>query len=181
MLRVSRPVIRRVRADEWQQVRALRLQALQDEVAAIAFAESYEQALAQPDVLWRERAVDRAAGHSACQVVADVGGVWVGTVAAYVASCGRSDDPGDQARSPRVFVFGVYVAPSHRGTGLIDGLLAEVGAWARGLGIDDVRLHVHEDNLRARAAYGRCGFVPTGKRVEGADGAELELALAIPK
>ncbi|MCF4122696.1 GNAT family N-acetyltransferase [Antribacter sp. KLBMP9083] len=175
---MSEPVVRRVRADEWQQVRDLRLRALQDEVAAIAFVDSYEEALARPDAFWQERAARAAAGDAACQVVAVVDGDWVGTVTVLVSSAGRSDDPGNAARGARASLVGVYVDPRHRGTGVVETLLAEAVAWARSLGLDDVRLHVHEDNGRAQAAYRRCGFVLTGKRVEASVGAELEMALA---
>ncbi|MYV59587.1 GNAT family N-acetyltransferase, partial [Streptomyces sp. SID4931] len=45
-------VMRVVRADEWPQVRQLRLEALRDPAAPVAFLESYEDAAAQPDAFW---------------------------------------------------------------------------------------------------------------------------------
>ena len=43
--------VRRVRADEWPQVRALRLDALRDPDAHLAFLETYETGAAVPDEL----------------------------------------------------------------------------------------------------------------------------------
>jgi ribosomal protein S18 acetylase RimI-like enzyme len=62
-------------------------------------------------------------------------------------------------------LYGVYVVPSARGAdaGVTDALLDAVESWAR----EDyatLRLEVHEDNARARAAYEKRGFVPTGHR-----------------
>jgi GNAT superfamily N-acetyltransferase len=57
----------------------------------------------------------------------------------------------------------VYVVPEFRGSqwGVTDALLVTVEDWAR---TEDNRLtfHVHEDNLRARKAYERRGFIATG-------------------
>ena len=43
-------------------------------------------------------------------------------------------------------------------------MLAGCAAWAGGRGQPHLRLEVHEDNVRARAAYARLGFVDTGVR-----------------
>ncbi|NEE12899.1 GNAT family N-acetyltransferase, partial [Streptomyces sp. SID7499] len=53
-------VMRTARADEWPQVRQLRLDALKDPAAPVAFLESYEEAVAKPDAFWRERAAAAA-------------------------------------------------------------------------------------------------------------------------
>ena len=60
-------------------------------------------------------------------------------------------------------VVSVYVAPSHRGTGLAGQMIDGVVGWARGeAALDRLHLHVHEDNARARAFYRRYGFTETG-------------------
>ncbi|MGW7595205.1 GNAT family N-acetyltransferase, partial [Streptomyces rubiginosohelvolus] len=46
-------VIRPVRADEWRSVKELRLAALQDPAAPVAFLETYEQGLKRSDEAWR--------------------------------------------------------------------------------------------------------------------------------
>ena len=57
----------------------------------------------------------------------------------------------------------VYVAPRARGQGILAELLEQAQGWALSVGLHRLRLLVHEDNARARAAYGRLGFVPTGR------------------
>lgn len=63
-------VIRSIRADEWPAVKELRLAALRDPVAHLAFLETYEQSAARPDSFWRERAAGAAEGDGARQFVA---------------------------------------------------------------------------------------------------------------
>lgn len=60
-------VIRPVRAEEWALAKELRLAALQDPVAPVAFLETYEQAVAQPDEFWQDRTARGAeAGATRC-------------------------------------------------------------------------------------------------------------------
>ena len=55
-------VIRSVRAGEWAAAKELRLAALRDPVAHLAFLETYEEAAARPDSFWQERTASAAAG-----------------------------------------------------------------------------------------------------------------------
>ncbi|CAL9509048.1 hypothetical protein SUDANB140_03602 [Streptomyces sp. enrichment culture] len=57
-------VIRSIRADEWPAVKELRLRALRDPVADLAYLETYDDAAGRPDSLWRERAARSAEGAS---------------------------------------------------------------------------------------------------------------------
>ena len=52
----------------------------------------------------------------------------------------------------------LYVAPDHRGRGLVEMLIGTVSAEARNRGAADLRLYVHGHNSRAIRAYRRCGF-----------------------
>src|SRR4051794_41079602 len=54
-------VVRVVRAEEWASVKALRLLALEDPAAPLAFLETYETAAERPDSFWQKRAADAAA------------------------------------------------------------------------------------------------------------------------
>ena len=64
----------------------LRLAALQDPVAAIAFLETYEQALTQPDEFWQGRSAGAAEGVSVRQFIGeDAAGRWLGTVTVLVS------------------------------------------------------------------------------------------------
>lgn len=51
--------------------------------------------------------------------------------------------------------------------------------WARDLGVQRVRLNVHADNLRARAAYAKSGFQPSGTEHDGVIGPEIEMVREI--
>lgn len=56
----------------------------------------------------------------------------------------------------------VWVAPSARGHGVADRLLAEIEAWAVRSGTAMLRLAVYPDNARAVALYERHGYVAHG-------------------
>jgi GNAT superfamily N-acetyltransferase len=141
--------VRRVRAEEWQAVKALRLEALQD--TPIAYCERYDDAVGADDATWRERAEWGAEGGTGFQVLGWEGERPVATSVGYL-------DQGD------VVLAAVYVTPSRRGQGLLDRLVDEVVAWARGRGAPRLRLLVHESNGPAQRAYARLAFRVTGHR-----------------
>lgn len=150
--------VRRVRAEDWPRIRALRLQALHDPMAHIAFLESIEQASARPDEDWQSRAAGFAQGDSGAQFLAERGGELIGSLAVIIRAAGAPDY---FERIPEVdlpTVVGVYVAPAGRGLGVIDALLAEAAAWSLARGDRELTLDVHETNLPAIRAYERAGF-----------------------
>jgi GNAT superfamily N-acetyltransferase len=167
--------VRRVRAEDWPQVRASRLEALRDPVAPLAFLETYEAALARPDVEWQERAARSATGDDVAQFVAIAAKRWVATVTGLRERPGADDVVGEAVERDQVHVVGVWVHPDHRGAGLLARLVDRVEEWARGRGVDRLRLLVHTDNGRARSAYAKIGFVPTGRRVPLEAGEEVEM------
>ena len=57
------------------------------------------------------------------------------------------------------WVQSLYVAPAHRGNGLVELLLDHLAEAARRAGAHDLRLYAHEGNARALRAYARCAFV----------------------
>ena len=173
--------IRPVRADEWREVRALRLSALQDADAAIAFLDSYDDAASRPDEFWQQRtaaaSIEAGADAVARQFVAVTAeGAWVGTLAVLVERAGERDFEGVEIRRPAGGIVGVYVDPEFRGRGVIQPLFDAALDWVRERGLDYARLYVHSDNSRARRAYERAGFRPTGVTLAGSIGLELELA-----
>ncbi|MFC4505633.1 MULTISPECIES: GNAT family N-acetyltransferase [Streptomyces] len=171
-------VVRGIRADEWESVKALRLVALRDPVAAIAFLETYEDAVARPDSFWRERALGAGEGAVGVRqfVAVDGGGEWVGSVTVLVEEAGSVDWAGLPVERRQGHVVGVYVRPEWRG-GAVSRELFEAGVeWAWGVDVERVRLLVHERNLRAQGAYRRLGFTPSGVTVpSGEDGKDVEL------
>ncbi len=171
--------IRRVTADDWQRVRDLRLAALRDPDTAVAFLDTYEHAASQPDEFWRRRAagaVGSAAGGDAAQLVAVVDGEWVGTVTVLVQDAGDTDHLGLPVPERRATLVGVYLRPTHRGSGITARLIDAAAAYAAEQGLTELTLDVHQDNARAQAAYRRSGFVPTGREFTGPIGPELEMA-----
>ncbi|MEU0131974.1 GNAT family N-acetyltransferase [Streptomyces sp. NPDC006289] len=174
-------VIRAVRAWEWESVREIRLTALRDPVAPIAFLETYEHAASRPDEFWQRRTADAAEGRLVRQFIAEApDGRWAGTVTVLVE--GPSVEPvfGRAPAFDQTHLVGVFVRAGHRGHGVVDALFREAieWSWSRSAPpVRRVRLHVHEANARAEASYRRIGFVPTGRTVllEGdPDSLELE-------
>ncbi|MFJ3899939.1 GNAT family N-acetyltransferase [Streptomyces sp. NPDC090025] len=165
--------IRSIRADEWERVRELRLAALQDPVAHIAFLESYEDGLGRSDAFWQERAAGAAEtgdGQVRQFVAETVDGRWVGTASVLVERAGVESYFGDVPACEQTHVVGVFVRPEARGAaiGVTDALFRAAVDWSWGLAepvVERVRLYVHEDNARAAAFYQRFGFVATGARM----------------
>lgn len=167
---------RRVFATDGDRLRRLRLEALQDPAAGIAFLESYEVAAARPQAFWDERAAGAALSDSAGQFIAEVGSTWVGTATVLVPEPAVPDYFGRVREPGTALLVAVYVAPEHRGRGILAGLVAAGEHWARTQGCDILFLDVHEDNARARSAYARLGFAATGATILGQNGRELEMS-----
>ncbi|MYW67792.1 GNAT family N-acetyltransferase [Streptomyces sp. SID8379] len=159
--------VRPVRADEWQAVKELRLVALRDPAAPIAYLETYETALARPDSHWQDRAAGASHGMTARQFVAVAdGGQWLGSLVALVEEAGSEDFFERRIERRQAQLVAVYVRPEARGGGVTRELFAAGCAWAFSLeGLERVRLHVHQDNARAEGFYRKFGFVRTGEVV----------------
>ena len=175
--------IRRVRSDEGPQMRALRLEALADPVASIAFLETTEQALARPDAEWRERAERNATGvdQAAFVAVSDDGLGHGDLVGSVVVITRRAGEPDYFERVPAVdtaTLVGVYVSQAVRGRGVIDALIRAAADWAREAGYPNLTLDVHERNVVAIGSYRRAGFEIVGE-FAGDDGRELAMALSL--
>ena len=56
------------------------------------------------------------------------------------------------------YVSSVYVRPNARGRGVLRALLVAAGRWARGRGLDEMRLHNATDNPVATAVWEGLGF-----------------------
>lgn len=149
----DRLLIRRTSADDWRQVRDLRLEMIRD--TPTAYVETLESAESHDEAEWRRRGARGAAEHGIALVGIAPSGRWVATMAAVV----RDTETGP-------LLGGVYVAPYVRGreAGVADAMLSAIEDWARTEG-DRLTLHVHEDNARARAFYERRGFVATGRTI----------------
>ncbi|WP_395244531.1 GNAT family N-acetyltransferase [Agromyces sp. MMS24-K17] len=159
-------VIRPTRENDWQAVRALRLEMLRD--TPIAYGETLEHALALDESVWRHRAL-RGQTPGQASFVAIEGERWVGHMGGWVPDA--SSDP---------LLVGVFVAPDRRGdaAGVSRALLEAIEDWASARG-DTLRLEVHEDNARAIRFYEKLGFAFTGRSRPyelAPGGLELEMA-----
>jgi len=145
--------VRRIRADDWPTLRAVRLTALGE--SPLAFETTLAQASAYDDDEWQARARRHAtADDNSVFLAFDAAGEAVGMMGAEVA----------KADSGQVYVFGVWVAPEHRGGQAATQLIEAVAAWAGAqLGVRELVLEVNETNARATAFYLRRGFVATGR------------------
>ncbi|MEP6697298.1 MAG: GNAT family N-acetyltransferase [Pseudonocardiales bacterium] len=146
---MTQPVaVRRVRPDEGERWRELRLRALADTPAA--FLETVEQARSRPGTEW-DAAVGRlAAGRQQALFVAESGEDWVGVAGGFADAQGGTT------------VFTVFVEPVARGEGIVEELIQAVAGWSTACGRDRLTLEVGVENPRAHAAYRRLGFVATG-------------------
>lgn len=169
--------VRPVREHEWREVRALRLRALQDDAASIAFVDDFASASSQPDEFWKLRVVRASAeagpDAAARQFVAIADdGAWIGSVTVIVERAGEQDYEGALIERSGGAIVGAYLDPAFRGRGIIQSLIASALDWIRERRLDHARLYVHTDNLPAQKAYEKAGFRPTGR----ATGPEIEMA-----
>ncbi|KAF4405919.1 MULTISPECIES: GNAT family N-acetyltransferase [Streptomyces] len=167
------------RPEDWARLRELRLDALRDPVARVAFIETYEDGLERSEESWRRRATPITEGGASTTVfAADADGSWVAMLALL-------DETADGTVPPQLHIVGVYTRPEYRGTGLAEELFRTAVNWAwDNTGAERVRLWVHGDNPRARAFYARLGFTPTGQTMAfppRPDETEYELAMERPQ
>ncbi|PPS67604.1 MULTISPECIES: GNAT family N-acetyltransferase [Streptomyces] len=176
-------VIRSVRADEWPAAKELRLAALRDPVAHLAFLETYEEAAARPDSFWQERTAGACEGADRTQQIIAEGpdGRWVGTLTVFVEEPGTTDWAGFPVERKQGHVVGVFVRPEERGSGLTEVLFDAALEWSWAQGLERVRLIVHEENGRAQRFYRRVGFLPSGVIVPLGDAGERELEFVLER
>ncbi|MFG2379345.1 GNAT family N-acetyltransferase [Streptomyces avermitilis] len=177
-------LIRSIRTGEWAEAKKLRLAALQDPAAHLAFLETYEEAVVRPDSYWQDRTAGAAEGVAGRQQIIAEGpdGEWAGSVTVLVEEAGARD-PFDMVVERRQgHVVGVFVRPEHRGTGVTGALFDAALEWSWDAGLERVRLFVHEKNGRAEAFYRKAGFVPSGVSVPApGDSGDQELEFVIER
>lgn len=155
--------IRTVRVDDWPAVREFRLAALRDPMAPLAFAETFEQARAEPDQFWKDRTAGVSEGGPHRQFVAESPmGEWLGSVTMLIEEPGTTDYNGEPVHTRQAHVVAVFVRAEHRGTTVTPALFQAALDWGRAQdGVIRIRLFVHRDNHRAEACYRKLGFART--------------------
>jgi ribosomal protein S18 acetylase RimI-like enzyme len=153
--------------EDWQQYRDIRLTALQDSPKAFVATAAQEAVLDEP--AWRERM------RRARRLVAECDGTALGVV-----SLGQ----GDPEQAPSGELFGLWVAPQGRGSGVAWKLVEAVAAQALADGHRNLGYRVGTSNGPAVAFASSFGFRPTGNRrptriANEADGAE-EMVMVMP-
>ncbi|HEX6472381.1 MAG TPA: GNAT family N-acetyltransferase [Streptosporangiaceae bacterium] len=144
--------LRRIRPDEGELLRRLRLGALADVPSAFDSTLTREREL--PAAEWHRRARAGAEGDSAVTFVVEDGTEVVGLVT------GLWDGDGEHGAQ----VVSMWVDRRARGRGIGRLLLDAVVDWAVRRGAPRAELWVTDGNDPARRLYEQAGFVPTGVR-----------------
>ena len=160
--------IERFDPGRWRELRAIRLEMLDD--TPTAFLERAADARALDDAAWRRRAAGLATPGRSAAFWGQAGGAPVGFVAA------RAQD------GPLALIHAMYVGPAHRGgrPSLASRLLDAAKSWATAeAGREGACLWVLDGNRPARRCYERAGFAPTGATrpyaLDPAVGDEIEM------
>lgn len=166
--------VRPVARSEGGLLRTVRLAALAD--CPSAFLETHAEVLADPLEMWEARAAASTGEGDALIVLALEGDEAVG-MAGIAREIG-------QRRRHRAALWGVWVAPSHRGRGVGRRLVDACLEWARENHVRAVYLEVVDGEDPTRSLYGRLGFIrrevdPYGAYVDGRDVALERLVLVL--
>ena len=137
--------MRRLRADDWELAKCVRLAALAD--APHAFASTLAEELVFSEACWRERAASSAQGVATVSFFAVREDIPCGMVVGVRAADGTS-----------VTLNALWVAENVRRRGVARALIEAVCAWARERGAKRVLLDVTEVSGPAIATYRAAGF-----------------------
>ena len=138
--------VRRIKPDDVDLLRHVRLAALQDTPSA--FAKTYEEESVYPHRLWAARAEDNSEGPDHTTIFAFDGDACVGLVGGHRSADGEL-----------VELVSMWTEPAARGRGVAAALVEAVVEWA---GEYPVELWVTQGNDAAQRLYERCGFAETG-------------------
>lgn len=151
-------VVRPLREGEGSPLRELRLRALTD--APQAFGRSYAEEVAYEDAWWAQLAA------SGRVQVAEVDGRLAGMAGGATLADGTAE------------LWGMWVEPEARGTGVARRLVEAVVEWALEHGHDRIGLQVADKDGAAARLYRRLGFTDSGVPPDGACKVRLQRPLA---
>jgi ribosomal protein S18 acetylase RimI-like enzyme len=167
------PVVRRIRPEDIDILRLVRLAALAE--APSAFGSSFDQEALLSDQEWADRAQAGSSGFERSTFFAVAAEQVVGLVGGY-----RSDPA-----SPIVELVSMWTDPIVRRRGVGRALVEAVIDWARCGGAQSVQLWVTRGNTPAENLYRTIGFVETGEYQPlpsdpCKDEARMALSLSLP-
>lgn len=132
-----------------KEFKTVRLRALQD--TPFAFGSTYAKESQLSDDDWLKRVNSWNSNRAVCYIGMDKSEP-CGIIAGYF----------DKADPQKAYVASMWVAPTHRRTGLGTMLMDAVQLWARSNGAGELRLMVTSINSIATAFYVRLGYTFTG-------------------
>jgi ribosomal protein S18 acetylase RimI-like enzyme len=161
------PDIRLLTADEWVELRNIRLAALQE--SPQAFLSTYEQEIVYDTDQWRAEFIR--------------GSWYIGTLAGRpVSLLGVTREPGMPVHER--YLEYLWVLPEHRRSGIAIGMLTMALERLRTDEVRTVFIWVLDGNDAARNLYERIGFVDSNHRqplAERPDRSEIRLILTLAK
>jgi GNAT superfamily N-acetyltransferase len=164
---MSEITVRPLGVEEWEQFRSVRLTALQE--SPEAFVADHDEEAQEPEEFWRTRM------QRSTRLLAERDGEALG-----IASVGEHEPSGPEAAQ----LFGLWVRPDARGTGVATALVRAGAQTAADQGKTQLLYWVGTDNGRAVAFASGFGFRPTAyrrpMRVVSEDDGEEEIAMTLP-
>jgi GNAT superfamily N-acetyltransferase len=148
--------VRRIDVDDWPLWRELRLAALTEAPEAFSTALADWQGAGDTRERWTQRLESVAANF-----------------VAYLDDRPTGIGSGQREADGSAQLMSFWVAPPGRGLGVSDALVAAIAGWAHDEGLHPLTLQVMTANVRARAAYRRCGFRDSDRPADG--GCELTM------
>lgn len=141
--------IRSLAAADAAAYRALRIEAIADSPSAIWPTHDEEASRTEQEIAAR---IARTGMQVAFGAFGETG---------LAGIAGLRREPLEQVRH-KATLWGVFVRPNQRGTGLARQLVAHLVAWAREEGVLQIHLCVNAENTRARQLYLSLGFASYG-------------------
>jgi|TARA_R110002126_G_scaffold3263_1_gene18411 RimJ/RimL family protein N-acetyltransferase len=153
--------IKRLGYDDWQDLKAIRLEALLNNPQV--FLRRYDDEIKQDDSYWQRSFVGEAAVQKA------IFGLYANGV---IIGMGGIHPEADIARAARL--GGAYISAPYRGRGLAHGLIKARLDWARASALHDAAYVSHrKGNAPSKAAIEKAGFaLAEQKMILWPDGAE---------
>jgi ribosomal protein S18 acetylase RimI-like enzyme len=148
--------VRRIGVDDWPVWRELRLAALTEAPDAFGSVLADWQGAGDTPRRWIDRLISVPANF-----------------VAYVDGRPAGMGSGRQEADGSAQLISFWVAPAVRGGGVCEALVAAIAGWARAEDLHPLTLDVKAANVRAHAAYRRCGFLDCDRAAD--DPSELTM------